>query len=50
VTLDDVHAALRRNSVMDVEQVRVAVLEDNGGISVIPREPGPRPGEVPPGR
>jgi uncharacterized membrane protein YcaP (DUF421 family) len=50
VTLDDLHAALRRNGVMDVEQVRVAVLEENGGISVIPRETGARPGESSPGR
>ena len=44
VTLDDLHAALRRNGVMDVKQARVAVLEENGGISVIPREPEARRG------
>lgn len=37
VTLDELHAALRRNGVAAVEQVRAAVLEENGGISVIPR-------------
>ena len=37
ITLDDLHAALRRNGVADVEHVHVAVLEENGGISVIPR-------------
>jgi len=46
VTLDDLLAALRRNGVMDPAQVRVAMLEENGGISVIRREaeaPGPEP-------
>ena len=38
---------LRRNGVTDPAHVRVAVLEENGGISVIPREraSGPRPSE-----
>jgi uncharacterized membrane protein YcaP (DUF421 family) len=40
VTLDDLKAALRRSGVDDVEHVRVAVLEENGGISVIPRAVG----------
>ncbi len=40
VTLDDLHAALRRSGVATVEHVRVAVLEENGGISVIPRAAG----------
>src|SRR4029450_353057 len=40
VTLDDLNAALRRSGVTEVEQVRVAVLEENGGISVIPRAAG----------
>ena len=47
ITLDDLHAALRRSGVADVEHVRVAVLEENGGISVIPRAaagPGDYPG------
>lgn len=46
ITLDDLHAALRRNGVADVEHVHVAVLEENGGISVIPRAAG-GPGEFP---
>lgn len=47
LTLDDLHAALRRSGVADVAHVRVAVLEENGGISVIPRAaaaPGESPG------
>jgi len=46
VTLNDLLAALRRNGVIDPAQVRVAMLEENGGISVIRREaaaPGPEP-------
>ena len=46
VTMDDLLAALRRNGVADVMHVRVAVLEENGGISVIPhagQSPGPLP-------
>ncbi len=46
LTLDDLHAALRRAGVADFEHVRVAVLEENGGISVIPRAAG-APGEFP---
>jgi len=46
LTLDDLHAALRRAGVADLGHVRVAVLEENGGISVIPRAAG-GPGEVP---
>jgi uncharacterized membrane protein YcaP (DUF421 family) len=46
ITLDDLHAALRRNGVADVEHVRVAVLEENGGISVIPHAAG-GPGVLP---
>ncbi len=38
VIFDDLLAALRRNGVLDPAHVRVAVLEENGGISVIPRE------------
>src|SRR5207249_10737480 len=34
ITLDGVHAALRRNGIADAEHVRVAVLEDSGGIRV----------------
>ncbi len=46
ITLDDLHAALRRAGAADVEHVRVAVLEENGGISVIPR-PSSGPGDYP---
>jgi uncharacterized membrane protein YcaP (DUF421 family) len=46
LTLEDLHAALRRSGVADVGHVRVAVLEDNGGISVIPRA-GSTLGEFP---
>ena len=46
ITLDDLHAALRRAGVADVEHVRVAVLEENGGISVIPHAPS-GPGDYP---
>jgi len=49
VTLDDLHAALRRNGIADAEHVRVAVLEENGGISVIPHAAG-GPSEFPGGR
>ena len=40
ITLDDLHAAMRRAGVVDIAHVRVAVLEENGGISVIPRQTG----------
>jgi len=40
ITLEDLHAALRRNGIADAQHVRVAVLEENGGISVIPRQTG----------
>jgi uncharacterized membrane protein YcaP (DUF421 family) len=46
VTMDDLLAALRRNGVSDVAHVRIAMLEENGGISVIPhtgQPPGPLP-------
>jgi uncharacterized membrane protein YcaP (DUF421 family) len=33
---DDLHAALRKNGCVDAQEVRFAVLEANGGISVIP--------------
>ncbi|MBI3628641.1 MAG: DUF421 domain-containing protein [Candidatus Rokubacteria bacterium] len=42
ITFEDLQAALRRNGVLDVEHVRVAVLEESGGISVIARPPGER--------
>ena len=40
ITLDDLHAAMRRAGVVDIAHVRVAVLEENGGISVIPHQAG----------
>ncbi len=36
VTLDELLAALRRDGVVEPSKVRFAVLEENGGISVIP--------------
>ena len=41
ISLDDLHAAMRRAGVIDVEHVHVAMLEENGGISVIPRAAQP---------
>jgi uncharacterized membrane protein YcaP (DUF421 family) len=35
ITMEDLQAALRRNGVADAHQVRFAVLEENGQISVI---------------
>ena len=46
VTMDDLLGALRRNGVADVSHVRVAMLEENGGISVIPHAGAP-PGPLP---
>ena len=46
VTMDDLLAALRRSGVADVAHVRVAMLEENGGISVIPHT-GAAPGALP---
>jgi len=46
VPRDDRPPALRRNGVTDPARVRIAMLEENGGISVIRREadaPGPKP-------
>jgi len=37
ITLEDLHAAIRKNGVAGVENVRFAVLEENGQISVIPK-------------
>ena len=37
ISHDDLHAAMRRAGVIDVAHVHVAMLEENGGISVIPR-------------
>jgi uncharacterized membrane protein YcaP (DUF421 family) len=41
VTMDDLLAALRRSGVADPSHVRVAMLEENGGISVIPHTGAP---------
>jgi uncharacterized membrane protein YcaP (DUF421 family) len=35
LTLEDLQAAIRKNGIVDTEQVRFAVLEENGQISVI---------------
>ena len=45
VTLDDLLAALRKNGMVEPSQVRYAVLEENGAISVVPRaaQGGPAP-------
>ncbi len=40
LTLDELMAALRRGGVAEVHEVRFAVLEDNGGVSVVPYPPG----------
>ena len=48
VTMEDLLAALRRNGVADVAHVRIAMLEENGGISVIPHT-GQPPGTLPSG-
>ena len=37
LTLEDLQGALRKNGVFEVHQVRVAILEENGQISVIPK-------------
>jgi uncharacterized membrane protein YcaP (DUF421 family) len=52
LTRDDLHAALRKNGLADPMEVRFAVLEANGGISVIPwrdsvRPPGGTPAPQP---
>jgi len=38
IDLDDVHAALREHGLVRVEQMRLAVLEEDGSISVVPKE------------
>lgn len=40
LTFEDLMAALRRSGVAEPSEVRVAVLEDNGGVSVVPYPPG----------
>jgi uncharacterized membrane protein YcaP (DUF421 family) len=47
ISLDDLHAAMRRAGVMDIGHVHVAMLEENGGISVIPRATTPSSGVLP---
>ncbi len=43
ITRDDLFAALRRNGLVAPDEVRFAVLEENGGISVVPHAtPGER--------
>ena len=37
ITMDELLAALRRNGLLEPAQVRFAVLEENGNVSVIPR-------------
>jgi len=43
ITMDDLEAALRRAGVADVTRVRFAVLEESGGISVVPYSEGASP-------
>ncbi len=38
ITMEDLEAALRKSGVASVDQVRFAVLEENGQISVIPKQ------------
>jgi uncharacterized membrane protein YcaP (DUF421 family) len=37
ISMEDLNAALRKSGVVDTQQVRFAVLEENGQISVIPK-------------
>lgn len=37
ITMEDLDAALRQNGILDYQRVQVAVLEENGNISVIPK-------------
>jgi uncharacterized membrane protein YcaP (DUF421 family) len=43
ITMDDLEAALRRGGVADPTRVRFAVLEESGGISVVPFSEGAAP-------
>jgi len=43
LTLEDLQAAIRKNGLIDAEQVRFAVLEDSGQISVIPKTVSEKP-------
>ena len=38
ITIEELRAALRRNGVIDPTEVRFAVLEETGNVSVIPRQ------------
>jgi uncharacterized membrane protein YcaP (DUF421 family) len=40
ITMDDLEAALRRGGIADPTRVRFAVLEESGGISVVPYSKG----------
>jgi uncharacterized membrane protein YcaP (DUF421 family) len=48
ITIEELLAALRRNGVVEPGEVRFAVLEENGGISVIPFAGKGGPGAEPP--
>ncbi len=37
ITMDDLDAALRKSGILDPQHVQVAILEENGNISVIPK-------------
>jgi uncharacterized membrane protein YcaP (DUF421 family) len=43
LTMDDLEAALRRGGVADPARVRYAVLEESGGISIVPFSEGTSP-------
>jgi uncharacterized membrane protein YcaP (DUF421 family) len=43
VPMDDLLAAFRAHGIADASHVRVAVLEPNGQISIIPRDPNAKP-------
>ncbi|HUP55157.1 MAG TPA: YetF domain-containing protein [Methylomirabilota bacterium] len=45
---DEVRAAVRSHGLANVDEVRIAVLETDGSISVIPRDPGQATSNQPP--
>ena len=45
ITFDDLLGALRRNGLVEPTEVRFAVLEENGSISVVPRGDGGKSGD-----
>jgi uncharacterized membrane protein YcaP (DUF421 family) len=47
ITMDELHAALRRNGLVEPSQVRYAVLEENGNVSVIPLDAAAKPTPAP---